>query len=121
MLLSSHILAEVEAICQRVSIVRHGRTVEAGSLSELRRRTLTVVRATTRRPANGLQTLSGVSDLKVDGPDTTFGVQAAGLDAALRHLADLEIQAITVSPPTLEDLFLRHYDDEASNTAKGRA
>ena len=103
-LLSSHILAEVEALCDRVSIIRLGRTVETGTLAELRHLTRTHITAELATPPNGLAQLAGVHDLKADGGTVRFQVDQAELDAVLRQL--------TSQPPTLEELFLRHYGDE---------
>ncbi|MBT8225336.1 MAG: ABC transporter ATP-binding protein [Dactylosporangium sp.] len=111
-LLSSHILAEVEALCDRVSIIRAGRTVESGTLDDLRHLTRTTISVEASRPFDGLRKLSGVHDLVVDGPRATFEVDVSVLDPVLRHLADLGVQTLTSAPPTLEELFLRHYGEE---------
>jgi ABC-2 type transport system ATP-binding protein len=115
-LLSSHILAEAEALCDRVSIIRHGRTVESGSLTELRHLTRTSVVADLTSAPDGLAGLPGVHDLVVDRRDgltrATFEVESDQLDGVLRHLADAGVRGLASSPPTLEQLFLRHYSDE---------
>ena len=111
-LLSSHILAEVERLCDRVSIIRSGRTVETGTLSELRHLTRTTVRAETVRPPEGLDALVGVHDLLVEGHRVAFEVDTSELDAALGVLQHAGIGSLTATPPTLEELFLRHYGDE---------
>lgn len=111
-LLSSHILAEVEATCDRVSIIRAGRTVESGSLAELRHLTRTSVDVVTARPPDGLGGLRGVHDLVVDGRRARFDVDTADLGDALRHLTGLGVESLTSQPPTLEELFLRHYGEE---------
>ena len=85
-LLSSHILAEVEALCDRVSIIRAGRTVESGTLAELRHLTRTSIMAELAKPPAGLDDLPGVHDLTVEDTRVTFEVDTAELDAALRHL-----------------------------------
>jgi ABC-2 type transport system ATP-binding protein len=110
-LLSSHILAEVEALCDRVSIVRAGRIVESGSLTELRHLTRTSISAETERPPSGLDGLAGVHDLRVDGARVRFDVDTAQLDTAIRQLSGLGLRSLTSTPPTLEELFLRHYGD----------
>ena len=117
-LLSSHILAEVEALCDRVSIIRAGRTQQTGTLAELRRLTRTTVVAETMRPATGLADLQGVHGLAADGRRVRFEVDSQHLDAAMRRLADLGLRSLTSHPPTLEELFLRQYGDEL---AKERA
>jgi ABC-2 type transport system ATP-binding protein len=111
-LLSSHILAEVETLCDRVNIIRAGRTVESGTLAELRHLTRTSIDVHTARPANGLDALPGVHDLRADGDRARFDVDTDRLDEAVRHLTAFGIRTLTSQPPTLEELFLRHYGDE---------
>jgi len=120
-LLSSHILAEVEKICDRVTIIRQGRTVQTGTLAELRHLTRTAISATTRRPADGLAGLSGVHDLRADGETIEFDVDTDHLDEVVRHLSDLGLRSLTSHPPTLEELFLRHYGDELGNNERSPA
>ncbi|WP_241386285.1 ABC transporter ATP-binding protein [Rhodococcus sp. CH91] len=111
-LLSSHILAEVEALCDRVTIIRRGRTVESGTLSELRHLTRTSVTAETLRPAHGLEALAGVHDLEMRGHRVRFEVDTEHLEPVLRALLDFGPTSLTSTPPTLEELFLRHYGDD---------
>jgi ABC-2 type transport system ATP-binding protein len=111
-LLSSHILAEVEALCDRVSIIRAGRTEQSGTLSELRRLTRTSVDAQTTRPADGLADLEGVHGLEITRTRVRFDVDTVHLDAAVRRLSELGIRSLDCHPPTLEELFLRQYGDE---------
>jgi ABC-2 type transport system ATP-binding protein len=111
-LLSSHILAEVEALCDRVSIIRLGRTVESGTLSELRHLTRTTITAELAAPATALGDLPGVHDLAVHDGTVTFDVDGEHLASAVRRLGELGVHALTSHPPTLEQLFLRHYGDE---------
>ncbi|WP_411143473.1 ATP-binding cassette domain-containing protein [Streptomyces sp. x-80] len=110
-LLSSHVLSEVEALCDRVSIIRKGRTVESGSLGELRHLTRTSVSAELAGPPNGLARLPGVHDLTVQGHRVRFQVDTDKLDAVLRSLGESGVRSLTSTPPTLEELFLRHYQD----------
>ncbi|MFI7543548.1 ATP-binding cassette domain-containing protein [Actinoplanes sp. NPDC049599] len=111
-LLSSHILAEIEALCDRVSIIRLGRTVESGTLADLRHLTRTSIAVETSRPLTGLDTLPGVHDVVVDDHHARFDVDTAQLDTVVRRLAPLGVRSLTSTPPTLEELFLRHYGDE---------
>jgi ABC-2 type transport system ATP-binding protein len=111
-LLSSHILAEAESLCDRVSIIRHGRTVQSGSLTELRHLTRTSIVAETARPAEGLATLPGVHDVRAEDGRVRFDVDSDHLDGVLRHLTTLGVRSLTSAPPTLEELFLRHYGEE---------
>ena len=114
-LLSSHILAEVEALCDRVSIIRAGRTVESGTLVELRHLTRTSIAVETERAPSGLAELAGIHDLHLDGHTARFDVDTADLDAVLRHLTGYGVRSLVSQPPTLEELFLRHYGDELAS------
>ncbi|MEO8518478.1 MAG: ABC transporter ATP-binding protein [Dermatophilaceae bacterium] len=116
-LLSSHILGEVEALADRVSIIRRGRTVTTGSLAELRRHTRTHVHAVTAEEPAGLAGASGVVDYlsrPLDGHvDSRFTIDADHLDAAVGLLHAALIHTLTVTPPSLDSLFLRTYDGKA--------
>ncbi|QKW07453.1 ABC transporter ATP-binding protein [Streptomyces sp. NA04227] len=121
-LLSSHILSEVESLCDRVSIIRKGRTVETGSLSDLRHLTRTSLTAELVGAANGLGDLPGVHDLEVQGQKVKLQADTDKLDAVLRALTDAGVRSLTSTPPTLEELFLRHYQsDEAEVPAQQKA
>ncbi|MCZ4602761.1 ABC transporter ATP-binding protein [Streptomyces sp. Lzd4kr] len=113
-LLSSHILAEVEALCDRVSIIRAGRTVESGTLAELRHLTRTSIDVETLRTATGLDALPGVHDLRTENHRVRFDVDTDRLDDAVRHLTGFGICTLTSQPPTLEELFLRHYGHDSA-------
>ncbi|MFI6386459.1 ATP-binding cassette domain-containing protein [Nonomuraea sp. NPDC050547] len=112
-LLSSHILSEVETLCDRVSIIRAGRTVESGSLADLRHLTRTSVTAELIGPADGLARLPGVHELTVDGDRLRCQVDGAALTPVLTELARAGVRSLTSQPPTLEELFLRHYEGSA--------
>jgi ABC-2 type transport system ATP-binding protein len=109
-LLSSHVLSEVEALADRVSIIRLGRTVETGTLDDLRHLTRTSINAELASAPDGLAALPGVHDLRVDGARVRFQVDPAELDAVLRRLTALGVRSLESRPPTLEELFLRHYE-----------
>ncbi|RLP91476.1 ABC transporter ATP-binding protein [Micromonospora sp. BL4] len=111
-LLSSHILAEVEALCDRVTIIRNGRDVETGTLTDLRHLRRTSIEAELTGPVDGLGKLAGVHDLRVDGARMRFDVENAALAAALRRLTEIGVRSLVSQPPTLEELFLRHYQAE---------
>ncbi|MDN5892556.1 MAG: ABC transporter ATP-binding protein [Nocardioides sp.] len=111
-LLSSHILAEVERLCDRVSIIRNGVAVESGTLSDLRHLTRTSIAADLAAPPTGLDRLAGVHNLVVEGSRALFEVDTDHLDPAVKALAGFGIRSLTSQPPTLEELFLRHYGDE---------
>jgi len=112
-LLSSHILSEVEALCDRVSIIRDGRTVETGTLAELRHLTDTYVDATVTRHLAGpsaLDAIDGIHDVEVDGRRVRCLVPTQHLGRLLDRLGECGIESLVSQPPTLEQLFLRHYD-----------
>ncbi|MGA8114623.1 MAG: ABC transporter ATP-binding protein [Actinocatenispora sp.] len=108
-LLSSHILSEVEAVCDRVSIIRTGRTVQTGSLAELRGLTSTSITAELAGPVEGVAELPGVTGVSVSENRLSCQVETVHLDAVLRHLTQIGIRSLVSQPPTLEQLFLRHY------------
>jgi ABC-2 type transport system ATP-binding protein len=111
-LLSSHILAEVEALCDRVTIIREGRTVETGTLAELRHLTRTTIRAELAGRPAGLAELPGVHEVHTQHGRVSFHVDSDALEPVLRCLADAGVRSLVSQPPTLEELFLRHYADE---------
>jgi ABC-2 type transport system ATP-binding protein len=111
-LLSSHILSEVEALCDRVTIIRDGRAVESGSLAQLRHLTRTAVRAELAGPADTLAAMPGVHDLRAHNSHVEFDVDTASLDAVLAALSQIGVRSLICQPPTLEELFLRHYNSE---------
>jgi ABC-2 type transport system ATP-binding protein len=111
-LLSSHILAQVEKLADRVSIIRLGRTVQSGTLGEMRHLTRTTIEAETKEPVTGLDGLPGVHDLRTDRGKIHFTVDGAHLDGAVRRLAGFGLTSLISHPPTLEELMLRHYGDE---------
>ena len=120
-LLSSHILAEVEALCDRVSIIRLGRIVETGTLDRAAPSHPHRRHGETARPITGLSDLSGVHDAIVEGVRARFDVDTdQRLEEALAHLLPLGIRSLTSQPPTLEELFLRHYGDEDSPSVTTR-
>jgi ABC-2 type transport system ATP-binding protein len=109
-LLSSHILSEVEALCDRVSIIRAGRIVESGTIDELRHLTRTSVTAHLDVVPDDLATLAGVHDLQVTDHRVELEVDGAGMPALVRRLGECGVRGLVSRPPTLEELFLRHYD-----------
>jgi ABC-2 type transport system ATP-binding protein len=111
-LLASHILAEVEALCDRVSIVRKGQIVESGTLAELRHLTRTTVSAEVVADPAPIATLPGVHDLRLHDHKVDFEVDSDRLDEVIRALAPLGVRSLISHPPTLEELFMRHYQDE---------
>ena len=110
-LLSSHMLSEVEALCDRVTLIRAGRTVDSGALSDLRHLSRTSVRAELDRPPDGLDGLPGLHDLEISGNRVSAQVDNSALGELLRRLAAAGVRSLVSQPPTLEELFLRHYTD----------
>ena len=110
-LLSSHILAEAEALSDQVTIIRAGRAVETGTLAEMRHLTRDFVDAELDGPVT-LDGLPGVHDLRADGLHVRCEVDHAALDEVLGRLHAAGIRSLTCRPPTLEELFLRHYSTE---------
>jgi ABC-2 type transport system ATP-binding protein len=111
-LLSSHILAEVEALCERVTIIRAGRTVEAGTLASLRQLTRTSIAVQTERPPEGIAEHPGVHGFDDSGPALRFDVDTHELADVIGRLSAAGLVSLRSTPPTLEELFLRHYGDD---------
>ncbi|CAN7463344.1 ABC transporter ATP-binding protein [Terrabacter sp. LjRoot27] len=118
-LLSSHILSEVEQVCDRVSIIRAGVNVESGTLTELRHLSRTTVRATLARPVDAAQVsgLPGVDDVVVSGDQVTCTVGGEDLGRLLEVLGTHGITALTSAPPTLEELFMDQYRTPSTATS----
>ena len=108
-LLSSHILSEVEKLCDRLSIIRSGRIVDTGTLREMRHLSRAHVTVATERPIAGLREMRGVHDVRESAGTVSFRADSDATGAVMRTLADAGITHITVVPPTLEELFLGHY------------
>lgn len=108
--LSSHILSEVERLCDRVGIIRQGKIIETGTLQELRHLTRTRVVVETKLPVPSLRQLKGIHELEEKGRELSFQVDSEEMDNVIRHLSQFGIAKLECSPPTLEDLFIRHYE-----------
>jgi ABC-2 type transport system ATP-binding protein len=111
-LLSSHTLAEVDALCDHVTIIRNGRVVETGALSDLRHLTRTSIMAELAAAPTGLADLPGVHDLRVEGSTVHCQVDTGELAGLLSRLASVGVHSLISQPPTLEELFLRLYADD---------
>lgn len=114
-LLSSHILSEVEALADRVSIIRDGRVVQTGTLEELRGQTRSTITATLRNPPADAGELRGMHDAHLDGAHFSATVDTADVNAAMTQLIRYDMSGLTVTPPSLEDLFLREYTSAGAN------
>ena len=112
-LLASHILAEVEALCDRISIVRAGRIVESGTLADLRHLTRTTISAEIERDASGLNGLPGVHNLVTRDHRVDLEVDSDRIGDVLSKVAALGVRSLISQPPTLEELFMRHYREDA--------
>ncbi|GIM92453.1 ABC transporter ATP-binding protein [Paractinoplanes toevensis] len=108
-LLSSHILAEVEALCDRLTIIRDGRAVETGTLDDMRHLTRTSIRAELTGPPDGLATMAGVHDFRIENGKVRFDVDTDALEPALQSLVKVGVRSLVSQPPSLEELFLRQY------------
>ncbi|PFG41665.1 ABC-2 type transport system ATP-binding protein [Isoptericola jiangsuensis] len=124
-LLSSHILSEVEKVCDTVTIIRAGRAVESGTLDELRHLTRTSVTAVVDGDPSAVARLGGVHDVEARadaaGTRLTFDVDQSAMGEVLTLLSGLGVHSFVAAPPSLEELFLRHYGDELTDDATGTA
>jgi ABC-2 type transport system ATP-binding protein len=118
-LLSSHILSEAEALGDRVSIIRDGVVVETGTLDDLRHLTRTSITAEVRTIPPGLAGLAGVHDVRVEGRQVSAQVEHSALSAVMTLLAGAGLERLTSRPPTLEELFLRHYAAQGAGPREG--
>lgn len=109
-LLSSHILAETEALCDRITIIRSGKTVESGTLESMRHLSRTSIKAEMDSDPGDVSRISGVEDVRFDGHTLHAQVDSGSIGELIRVLGDAGVRSLVSQPPTLEDLFLRHYD-----------
>lgn len=116
-LLSSHILAEAEALCDRITIIKDGETVNTGTLADMRQLTRTSVKVDTVKPIRGLEAVSGLVNVRVEGTHAEFGVDSEKIDEALKLLLTFDIKSLVSSPPNLEELFMSHYGSKEEITA----
>jgi ABC-2 type transport system ATP-binding protein len=108
-LLSSHILSEVELLCDRISIIRRGKIIDSGTLTDMRHLARNKVTVETNSPLTGLDQLSGVYDVRIDGTTAAFTIEGAQTDRLISFLADKGVLHLTSTQPTLEELFMSHY------------
>jgi len=109
-LLSSHILSEVERLCDTVGIIREGRLIESGSLKDMRHLTRTQLLVETKKPLIQLSQISGIHNVEQKEDATVFQVDSDRLDQVMIHLSGFGITRLESTPPALEDLFMRHYE-----------
>ena len=115
-LLSSHILSEVEALCTRVTIIRAGKTVESGTLAELRYLSRTSITAELIGDPGDLGAIEGVEDIALEDRTLRCQVDSEHLGELIRLLGDVGVRSLVSAPPTLEELFLRHYSTNGDRT-----
>ncbi|MGI6141748.1 MAG: AAA family ATPase, partial [Caldicoprobacterales bacterium] len=111
-LLSSHILSEVEKLCDKVSIIRQGRIIESGSLDELRHLTRSSMAVQTRQPVEDLEKIKGIHDVEIRDNTMYFQVDTEEIGNIVKHISSYDILKLESAPPTLEDLFMRHYQGD---------
>ncbi len=107
--LSSHILSEVERLCDKVSIIRQGKIIESGSLKDLHHLTRTRITLETQKPIPSIEKLDGVHEVEENNGAYSFQIDTDKLNEVIKHLSQFEIEKLESAPPTLEDLFMRHY------------
>ena len=108
--LSSHILSEVERLCDRVGIIREGKLVETGTLSELRHLTRIAMNVVTEKPIDGLEYLKGIHGIREQQGGISFQVDSEKIGDVVSFISKFNIKKLDSMPPTLEELFIRHYD-----------
>ncbi len=111
-LLSSHILSEVEALCDRVTIISEGKTVDTGALKNLQKVQHTYFEIETSRPTASLEKVKGIVNFEQKNKLTTFEVEPGQLESAMKEISKLDVQHVVSHPPKLEELFLKHYDKQ---------
>ncbi len=109
-LLSSHILSEVESLCDRVSIINNGKIVETGSLDQMKHLTRTTVNVTTNDTLEDLKNIPGVHDIVHNKNQYSFSADADAINSIISTLSRINVSSFTAEPPSLEDLFMRHYE-----------
>ncbi|WP_449622053.1 ABC transporter ATP-binding protein [Robertmurraya sp. Marseille-Q9965] len=118
-LLSSHILSEVEKLCDRVGIIRQGQIIETGTLNELRHLTRTHILVDTKQPIASLKEFQGIHEIEETEQGMSFQVDTKELDAIIRHISQFGIVKLESAPPTLEDLFMSHYENKGERELGG--
>ncbi len=118
-LLSSHILSEVERLCDKVGIIRQGQIIETGTLDELRHLTRTSLLVETKQPIPALGNVNGVRDIVMKDQALSFQVDTGELDNVMKYISQFGIVKLESAPPTLEDLFMSHYEGVGKTTDSG--
>lgn len=110
--LSSHILSEVEKLCDKVAIIRQGQIIEEGTLHELRHLTRSNIIVRTKEPVKGLQEFPGIHNIVEMNGELNFQLDTEQMDPVFRHISQFGIEKLESMPPTLEDLFMRYYEGD---------
>ncbi|MCU6603393.1 ABC transporter ATP-binding protein [Peribacillus frigoritolerans] len=118
-LLSSHILSEVERLCDKVGIIRQGQIIETGTLDELRHLTRTSLLVETKQPIPALGNVNGVRDIVMKDQALSFQVDTDELDNVMKYISQFGIVKLESAPPTLEDLFMSHYEGVRKTSDSG--
>ena len=113
-LLSSHIMSEVERLCDRVGIIREGEVVQVGTLDELRHLTRYIMTVSTEKTIEGLDKLDGVFDIKKEDENLRFHVDTRKMGDVISHINKFGIKKLESTPPSLEELFMQHYKKEGA-------
>jgi ABC-2 type transport system ATP-binding protein len=108
--LSSHIMSEVERLCDRIGIIRDGKLVQTGTLDDLRHLTRYHMDLVTMREPQGIENVTGIHNILVEHNNIRFEVDTKEMDAVIRFVSQFGIQKLESAPLSLEDLFMRHYD-----------
>ncbi|TYQ13210.1 UNVERIFIED_CONTAM: ABC-2 type transport system ATP-binding protein [Acetivibrio alkalicellulosi] len=111
-LMSSHILADVEKLCDKVTIIRQGEIVESGTLDQLRHMTKMTISVDTKDTVEGLDKIKSISNININGNTTSFRIDKSMVGEAIEYLVKFNIKSVISTPPTLEELFMRHYGEE---------
>ncbi|MCL2409198.1 MAG: ABC transporter ATP-binding protein [Oscillospiraceae bacterium] len=111
-LLSSHIMSEVEELCDRVGIIRRGKLIDTGTLEALRHMTQITMKVETSVPLDGLENIGGVHNIALTDSGTTFQVDNSAIGEVVAHISKFGVKKLESTPPTLEDIFIRHYTAE---------
>ncbi|WAA10996.1 ABC transporter ATP-binding protein [Fervidibacillus albus] len=118
--LSSHILSEVEKLCDKVAIIRQGKIIEEGTLTDMRHLTRTNIIVQTKQPLEGIRDMKGIHQVEEKDGQWRFQVDGTELDAVIRHISQFGIVRFESLPPTLEDLFMGYYEGaDLSETSRG--
>lgn len=118
-LLSSHILSEVEKLCEKISIIREGKIIETGTLSDMRHLTRTNLVVQTKQTVPDITNMKGVHNFNIHNGEMSFQIDSEELDTVIQHISQFGIRKLESTPPTLEDLFLRHYENTVSIASNG--